>query len=260
MIGATKDDLVGAFPLNGGGTPTTIAVAGAGKIYCFAISPNQTLLTGAENGLYQLDMLRNSWSIYSPLATFRQVVSLLTSNSNFYVAANGSAYYGSFSDSSLTPITGISNGSVISLGFGNFLCVLTTGGFGFLKNTWQPISGLDLSDYPYIVGGLVFLRNNPDTGKSWRAGTLVTQSNWKSYAIMARVMKRLNALEINGQNYPDILMVRYAHENIGGLAESSLIPYWVIYYQKGIGPVMFEKIRTVGGIENVVEREWVKSP
>ena len=257
LMAATNDGFIGAFPVSGSTPSLPVSVTEAGKVYCFGISQTETPLAGTDNGFYQWDTQHNSWSIYSPLASYKQVVSFFTSNPGFYFAANDSTYYSRLSDSSTAPLPAVPNGAVIQLGFTNNLCALTTEGFDFLRTAWQPVSGLDLRDYPYVPGGLVLLRANPDTGKFWRAGTLVTQADEKSYPITARVMKRLNALEIGGQNYPDILMVRYAYEKVGSVPESALVPYWVIYYQKGSGPIMFEKVRTVGGIENVIERRTV---
>ena len=259
LMAATSDGFIGAFPVNSGTSLPPVQVAGMGKVYCFGASQTGIPLAGTDDGLYQWDAPSNSWSIYSPLANYKHVVSFLTQDSSFYFAADGSTYYGLFSGSHVALLPAIPNGSPIQLGYTNYLCALTTEGFDFFRTAWQPIPGLDLSDYPYVAGGLILLRANPDTGKSWRAGTLVTQTDEKSYAITARVMKRLNALEISGQNYPDVLMIRYAYEKANDIPESRLLPYWVIYYQKGVGPIMFEKVRTVGGIENVIERRAIKS-
>jgi hypothetical protein len=261
LMAATSDGFIGAFPLNGSKPQNPAQITGSGKVYCFGIGPTEVPFAGTDDGLYQWDTLRNSWSVYSPFASYKGVISFLSSSSYFYFIANGTTYYTNFpTPSSVASFAPIPNSSPIKLGLTDHLCMLTINGFDFMPSQvggiWQPVSGLDFSNYPYVPGGLVLLRANPDTGKFWRAGTLVTKLNEQSYAIEARVMKRLNALEINGHSYPDILMVRYAHENSGGTPEQTVIPYWMVYYQKGVGPIMFEKITNSG----VIERRAVASP
>ena len=258
LMAATSDGFIGVLPMSGGAPPAPVSVMGAGKVYCFGMGPTDAPFAGTDGGLYQWDSLHNSWSAYSSLASYKHVISFLTSASYFYFVADGITYYENFpAPTSVTPFASIPNSSLIMLGLTDRLCALTTNGFDFMSSptsgTWQAVSGLDLSNYPHVPGGLVLLRANPDTGKSWRAGTLVTELDEQSYAIEARVMQRLNALEIHGQSYSDVLMVRYAHENPGGSPNGALVPYWMIYYQKGAGPIMFEKIGTAGGVEHVIE-------
>ncbi len=91
-------------------------------------------------------------------------------------------------------------------------------------------------------GGIVLLRADPLVDSSWRGGTIMTGgSNYKRFAVGARFLQRLDTLHVDGVSYPDVLTIRYAHENPDFSADTTK-PYWVIFYERGRGPIMFDKI------------------
>jgi hypothetical protein len=102
-----------------------------------------------------------------------------------------------------------------------------------------------------LQGGLLLLKSNPTVDSSWRAGTLVT-ANHISYPITGRLLSRLDSLVIGGKSYSDILAVRYSHELPGEMLDTKNVPYWVIYYQRGRGPIMFDRVSINGALERRV--------
>jgi len=127
------------------------------------------------------------------------------------------------------------------------------------SGSWSPVPGFPLHYYPHVPGGLVLLRRNLlTTGASWRAGTLVVHEN-TSYTITARVLQRLDTLQIGSSKYADVFVVRYAHELLGGAPDSDAVPYWVVYYQRSAGPIMFDKVKMIGNAEQVFRKE-IQSP
>ncbi|HET6400655.1 MAG TPA: hypothetical protein VFH95_04570 [Candidatus Kapabacteria bacterium] len=115
---------------------------------------------------------------------------------------------------------------------------------------------IDLDPYTYFIegdtnaplprhpGGVVLLRSNPLVDSSWRAGTIGRYSspNEKPFPVEARLLERLDTLNVNGVSYPDVLVIRYAHE-LADFSADSTKPYWVIFYARGRGPIMFDKVK-----------------
>lgn len=92
-------------------------------------------------------------------------------------------------------------------------------------------------------GHVVLLRADPLADSSWRAGML-RLSAYPPFPIEARLLARLDTLSINGRSYPDVLAIRYAFEHPDLSADSIYVPYWVIFYARGHGPVMFDRVYT----------------
>ena len=119
-------------------------------------------------------------------------------------------------------------------------------------------SVIDPDDGSYFIGDLVLLRNNLLAGdSSWVAGTLESR-NHIYYNITARMLAHFDTLQVVTGNiitkYPDALMVRYKFE--GTPSTSDTIPYWIVYYVKNIGPVMFDKV-TVTTQKTVINRHEI---
>lgn len=81
---------------------------------------------------------------------------------------------------------------------------------------------------------------------SWMAGYLyfpqVPGQN-KNVPLTARVMERLDTLQALGESFTDVIAVRYAYEAYPGQPLSGMgVPYWMIYYGRGIGPVMIDEV------------------
>lgn len=127
---------------------------------------------------------------------------------------------------------------------------------------------IDLDDGPgfvdvspsgtYHSGGVLLLRNNPLVDSSWPAGTMMLRasSNYKSFPIEARLLARLDSLDVGGVSYPDVLAIRYAHEFPDLTVDSVNVPYWVIFYARGRGPIMFDKV----GPSTPFERRAIRHP
>ncbi len=93
-------------------------------------------------------------------------------------------------------------------------------------------------------GGILLLKANPLVDSSWNAGILMTGPSYKSDSIEARLLARLDTVTISGVKYPDVLAIRYANEVPPSYTVDSLnCPYWVIYYARGRGPIMFDKVQ-----------------
>jgi len=95
----------------------------------------------------------------------------------------------------------------------------------------------------YHSGGALLLSGNPQVDSSWPAGTIMTK-RYKYVPVEARFLQRLDTLTVNGVSYPDVLAVRYAHEKLDLTVDSTDVPYWVVFYARGRGPVMFDKVDT----------------
>ena len=97
------------------------------------------------------------------------------------------------------------------------------------------------SRYP---GSVLLLKSDPLIDSAWPMGVLMT-SNYTNHAIEARFLARLDTLTVHGVAYRDVLVIRYAQESGPQFAVDSLgAPYWVIYYARGRGPIMFDKVNT----------------
>jgi len=96
---------------------------------------------------------------------------------------------------------------------------------------------------PRYPGAIMLLRSNPLIDSFWYAGTIGDRSSQsdKPYAVEARLLERLDSLSIGDVSYPDVLAIRYAHEKPDFSVDSTK-PYWVIFYARGRGPIMFDKV------------------
>jgi hypothetical protein len=93
------------------------------------------------------------------------------------------------------------------------------------------------------------------TGSSWLAGNLYLQSNY--FPITARVMEQLDSLKVDDQAFGDVFVVRYAFEGTDG-APYPQAPYWIIYFSRGIGPVMIDRIADANSVTTPVSRAVYK--
>ncbi len=96
---------------------------------------------------------------------------------------------------------------------------------------------------PHHSGGsVVLLRENPLVDSAWLAGILMRYGSNDTFPIEARLLSRLDTLTVSGVSYPDVLAIRYAHENSDFTVDATTVPYWVVFYARGRGPVMFDKV------------------
>jgi hypothetical protein len=113
----------------------------------------------------------------------------------------------------------------------------------------SPDSLFDPDDGSRFIDNFVLLRNTLSTGdSSWTAGTLESK-NHNSDLMIARLLSHFDTLQIaTGDSitkYPDVLMIRYMYET-STPSLTDPIPYWIVYYAKNIGPVMFDKFSLAG--------------
>jgi hypothetical protein len=102
-----------------------------------------------------------------------------------------------------------------------------------------------------LSGGLITV------GDSWPAGNLfIPQSPIKYVPITARVLEQLDSLKIDDQEFGDVFVVRYSLEQDGAPVFGT--PYWIIYYSRGIGPVMIDRIPELGSLTNPTSRAVYK--
>jgi hypothetical protein len=102
--------------------------------------------------------------------------------------------------------------------------------------TW----GFPIDIWPYAPGGLTLLQKDLfSRDSSWRAGTMVDDKH-HSYRVTAHVLGRLDSLQIQFNTQPatqhtygDILIVDYSYQ-------SDARHEWIVYYQRGRGPIMFD--------------------
>jgi len=100
---------------------------------------------------------------------------------------------------------------------------------------------------PDSVGGLLLLLRSKLTGGSWPAGVIRGPLLGSGVAITARVMDHPDKLWIDSTNgrvkrdYGEALQVRYAAELPDGSLSQAFPLYLLIYYVKGVGPVLIEE-------------------
>lgn len=98
-----------------------------------------------------------------------------------------------------------------------------------------------------MQGELTLLRSSGGElalGSSWHAGNLampLPTLGLRWFEITARITERLDLLQVDGSEFTDVVGVRYAHETNGDLTAGA--PYWMIYYAKGVGPVLIDQLQ-----------------
>ncbi len=259
LLAATSDGEIGAHSLNNlVGDPSPVPLT-AGTIHCFG-STSSVAVAGTDDGIYEwTGPSGNAWNQLSNL-TFKGVTSLDLDGDNLIVLSNGyietTTLSGATSSNLRTPnYTPQQVGWISSTPW-----VLTSRDFDTENTTsgqYKVFPGFSRGYWPADTGGLVLMRENLFANdSSWRAGTIVTNDT-ASQPITARVIAHLNTLyvEANGvkNTYPDVLEVRYAFEHPGEKPEVNSVPYWIIYYAKNQGPVMFDKESGTG-----LERHEIK--
>jgi hypothetical protein len=104
-------------------------------------------------------------------------------------------------------------------------------------------------------GEFVLLQTNGaplQVGDNWLAGHLFLPEiplPTKSVPITARVIERIDTLKALGEAYPDVLAVRYAFEPVANTPIENA-PYWMIYYSRGLGPVMIDQVLEQAGVRS----------
>ncbi len=263
LLAATSNGTFGAYAINSLGT-TVSPVSTSRTIYCFGAS-SSTAFAGTDDGVYQWSgPSNNSWTPIqnSNLTQYKNVTSIGVDDYNIIMLSNGTAVSASLSGSPQTRTLPKTASAAQQVGwYSSTPWVLTNHDFdtGFALTSRD--SGFVTGAWPADTGGLVLMRNDLFANdSSWRAGTLVTATH-NSFPITARVLAHLDSLSItaNGIRLPkalsDVLMVRYSFEHPGELPESNTIPYWIIYYAKNVGPVMFDKVSGAGTAVTVERRE-----
>ncbi len=256
LLAATTDGYIGAHSLNSFGTDVTpMNMTAAGNIYCFSASPYQTV-AGTDGGVYQWSgPSSNTWTPVQKLANYKPVTSLALDADTLIFVSKGiidTAELGT-NGTSGGPRLPIDKDSAVQVGWTSSLpWAITTKGYEASTTPGSSLAlipGLPIGFCPDDTGGLLLLRSNLFANdSSWRAGTLVTVTD-SSYPITAHVLAHLDSLHISGiaKSFPDVIMVRYSYE-VPGEKPASFLPYWIVYYAKNEGPVMFDNFLATGSL------------
>ncbi len=250
LLAATTDGYIGVYSLNSLTANATPVNLNAGNIYCFGSSTGKAFV-GTDEGVYEWSGLSaNTWNPVPNLTNYKPVTSLAIDHDNVIFLSNGIVDTGALSG---TPLSLPKTASpALQVGWNASVpWVLTTTDY---EANDHNTSGLPYGYWPHDTGGLVLLRNTLFANdSSWRAGTLVKSVSDSSFSISARVLAHLDSLHVSAnvsgkdstQSFPDVLVVRYSHELPGEMPEPDL-PYWIVYYAKNEGPVMFDNVPASG--------------
>lgn len=216
-------------------------------INCFLSYPNG-LAIGTQNGIYFGTSDTTTWNPIVPGIDIRSMAQRDDQNNkHVYLAVISKDAKFSVFDLTGRPVTIIPKGPphpFTQFVVGNSTVVSDTGLFTYYAGNpdWSLVAGPTPVEYPSDDGPLLMLRADATTkNDTWRAGTLVTEHEHRSYPITGQVLEHLDKLTINEHDYPDVLQVQYSD----GLADT--IPSWTVYYQKNRGPIMVTKSKTVSG-------------
>lgn len=248
LLAGTSSGQIAAHSLNTGASdapPVTVA----SQVYCFASQSSQ-VFAGTSRGIYEWSgPTSNGWTSSQGLESYLQVTSIATNSSQIIFLSNGTLFSSTIGTLNPTQVYASFSSPIQQVGWNDSSAwVLTTRNYDTARTINAPftlVPGLPNGYWPVDSGGLVLLRNTLfENDSSWRAGTLVTAGH-QFYGITARVLGHLDSLRVTPASgasisYPDVIMVRYAHELSGENLDT--IPYWIIYYAKAKGPVMFDNI------------------
>lgn len=132
---------------------------------------------------------------------------------------------------------------------GNYFVATDSGIYSdiYPNTNWNSFSsGLGISSTrgSDIPGSIVLLHSHtggisPDS--SWLAGTLVNTNQNMEFPITARIIGHLDQVTMpDSTKYPDVIEVQYSYEV--NSKPSTIPPYWLIYYAKGIGPIIIDEV------------------
>jgi hypothetical protein len=178
-------------------------------------------------------------------------IALVNPSSLYYVASGQIYQYGaSILPQPTNPILQLYGHSNLFVVTDSEIVRPTTSG----GDLWKRVQGTPIGWWPYAPGGLKLLQKDLfSNDSSWRAGTLVDDHH-HSYRVTAHVLGRLDSLQIQfnttpptQRTYGDILIVDYSYH-------SDARHEWIVYYQRGRGPIMFD---TRDGI-NLIDRRAIK--
>ncbi|GEM_PF-5173785 len=232
LMAGADDGTVGG---NASNTANNFTANVSGRVNSFAGDANGAMGIAAEGGVYKM----SGPTVTPVVLDSRPASSIAFTSGGFFMITGGSVYAVGTSPGVTTGYTGIPH--TLLMASGNAFLV-TDSAIYYFSTTWNPLPGFPFSYYPTKYGGLVLLRSNPLVDSSWRAGTLV-DPNHHSYAITARTISRFDTVTVGSQVYRDVIVMRYAHELAGFSADSINAPYWVVFYERGLGPVIFDRMR-----------------
>jgi hypothetical protein len=258
LLVGTADGSVGAHPLNPAKTDLTpFSIGNADTVFCFSIGQTSYPAAGTVMGIYQwTGPGTNKWTQPMELSQYTPVRSLDLKNSTVIFLSNGSVYIDTLGAARVHTLpkptrppqqVGLNSGYTWVLTDTNYETISP------VSASYTSVSGFPHGYWPYVPGGLVLMRNTMLAGdSSWRAGTLVTKDH-QSFRITGRVLAHLDSLQIRDslptslKSFADDLVIRYSHEHPFENPLDDTIPYyWIVYYAKNKGPVMFDNVRASG--------------
>jgi hypothetical protein len=250
---ATSAGEVGILNLDGYTNPDPRKIAD--RISGFSSGEAGALLVATNVGILSGDVHPNTWTnLATPITANATAIHSWypqSSSPSLFYATPGSVENTSLGGASLQSLSNYGLNNVFALGhFDQALYAITPHGCLEYQGSWIAIPGLAASYFTRNEGPLVLLRDPLRVSSSWDAGKLVTDRH-QTYPITARVLEHLDTLHVGTRRYSDVFMVRYADEHPDLTAESTAIPYWVLYFARDIGLVLSEKV--VG--DSIVSRQ-----
>jgi len=205
----------------------------APKVNAFQAKTDGQFFVATEVGIFQCTANLSSQPTLFVSKTGVTSIALINPSS-FYYEAGGTLYqYGG-----VGPLSQPANHVLQLLGHSS-LHVITDSDIVTLNASkqWQREYGFPIGWWPEVPGGLTLLQKDVSEGASWRAGTLVDDKH-HSYRVTASVLGRLDSLQVRfpatQHTYGDILIVDYSY------TKESVLHEWIVYYQRGRGPIMFD--------------------
>jgi hypothetical protein len=218
-------------------TLSLIQIPSGPKVNALEWKPSTSqFLVATDGGIYQCTTDASSPILLINVKNVTAIALVNTSSSLYYVASGQVYLYGNTIPSQppnpILQIYGHTNLFVVT--DSEIVTPTTSGG-----DAWQRVRRTPIGWWPYAPGGLNLLQKDLfSKDSSWRAGTLVDDHH-HSYHITAHVLGRLDSLQIqfHGQTtsrtYGDILIIDYSYQ-------SDALHEWIVYYQRGRGPIMFD--------------------
>lgn len=214
-------------------------------------TPHNLIFAGTSSGvLFSQDGM--TWSLYDQ----SKVNARLTydSYSQYVIATDAKGVTDELKDTSvgvktITYLGALASGSVseITASSSNLYAATDLGVFITKSGTksWQlsTSSPTAIKDSNVAAAGAITLLHSepiatPDS--SWSAGQVLKYGQKLPFTLTAKIVGTLNSGVVmpDSTKYPNVIEVQYSF----GVAGSTPIPYWQIYYAKDIGPIIIHQL------------------
>ncbi len=177
-----------------------------------------------------------------------------TSKGNIYLcASDGSPLI--HVDSLGVPISGI------AVTMGGHILAATYNGLYDVRSANSKLVGPGISTSTPVTAGITLLwdaNGRLDSGATWPAGYLKIPALPQPLPITATIIKRLDTLVVPGGigSFGETYLIRYAYESNPGTPSGPF--YWLFYYSRPYGPVLFEEYQLAGSVATLLKRVGYK--